>query len=97
VAHHTLTWNKMCTNEEIDYIYGIFKDQRVVPTLELARNPEIVKKDRPELYKRVKQDLAKLMEIAAPSLAAYPPEAVIYSDPEAHLKRWRTYLGARTD
>jgi len=97
VAHHTLTWNKMCTNEEIDYIYDIFKDQRVVPTLELARRPEIVKKDRPELYKRVIQDLGKLMKIAAPTLAAYPPEAVIYTDPEAHLKRWRKYQGARTD
>jgi digeranylgeranylglycerophospholipid reductase len=94
VSHHTLTWDKMCTNLEVDYIYDIFKDQRVVPTLELARNPEIIKADRPELYKRVKQGLTLLLKQVAPTLAAYPPEAVIYQDPKAYLKPWPTYHGA---
>jgi len=93
VAHHTLTLNKMCTGEEIDYIYQLFQDQRVVPTLELARNPEVVKKDRPELYDKVKTTISQLMKGVEPVLAAYPPESVIYSDPDACLKRWPHYPG----
>lgn len=93
VAHHTLTWNKMCTDEEIDYVYELLQNQRVVPTLELARNPEIVKKDRPEIYERVKTGLAHLMKEIEPVLSAYPPDSVIYREPDAHLDRWIPYQG----
>jgi flavin-dependent dehydrogenase len=93
VAHHTLTWNKMCTDEEVDYIHQLFQDQRVVPTLELARTPEVVKKDRPELYDKVKTTISQLMKQVEPVLAAYPPESVIYSDSDACLKRWPRYPG----
>jgi flavin-dependent dehydrogenase len=93
VAHHTLTWNKMCTEEEVDYIYQLFQDQRVVPTLELARNPEIIKKDRPELYDKVTKTIAQLMKGVEPVLAAYPPESIIYDDPDVCLKRWPKYPG----
>jgi len=96
VAHHTLTWNKMCTNEEVDYIYQLFQDERVVPTLELARKPERVKKDRPEIYERVVQGIEHLMKQIEPVLAVYPPEALIYEDPDACLKRWVTYRGSHT-
>jgi len=93
VTHHTLTWNKMCTDEEVDYIHQLFQDQRVVPTLELARTPEVVKKDRPELYDKVKTTISQLMKQVEPVLAAYPPESVIYSDSDACLKRWPRYPG----
>jgi hypothetical protein len=92
-AHHTLTWNKMCTDEEVDYIHQLFQNQRVVPTLELARNPEIVKKDRPALYKKVKTSISQLMKGIGPVLAAYPPENVIYRNPDACLKCWPRYPG----
>jgi flavin-dependent dehydrogenase len=93
VAHHTLTWNKMCTDEEVDYIHQVFQDQRVVPTLELARTPEVIKKDRPALYKKVKTTISTLMKGVEPVLAAYPAESVIYGDPDACLKRWPRYPG----
>ena len=35
------------------------------------------------------------MQLAAPTLAAYPPDAVVLRDPEAHLKRWPVYRGAQ--
>jgi flavin-dependent dehydrogenase len=93
VAHHTLTWNKMCTDEEVDYIHQLFQDQRVVPTLEIAKTPEIVKKDRPALYDKIKTTISQLMKGVEPVLAAYPPESVIYNDPDAFLKRWPQYPG----
>lgn len=95
VAHHLLSWNQVCSAEEVDFIYRLYENERVVPTLELARNPEILRSRRPELYERIKKALATLIKEAAPIISAYPRDAVIFRDPEAHLKRWVTYPGYR--
>ena len=86
-----------CSAEEIDYIYQFFQNQRVVPQLAIAKNPELVKKDRPELYEKLKQTIDRTVKAIEPLLAAYPPETdgAIYGDgsPEVYLGRWRLYPG----
>jgi flavin-dependent dehydrogenase len=93
VAHHLLTWNKQCTDEEVDYIYKLFENQRVVPTLELVRNPDIIRNDRPALYQKVLTAINRLMAEAKPVLDSYPPGSAIFSDPDACLKPWVTHPG----
>jgi flavin-dependent dehydrogenase len=93
VAHHLLSWNKTCSAEEIDFIYRMYENERVVPTLELVRNPQPLKKLRPELYNRLRKALTTLLKDAGPIFSNYPSGAVIFRDPEAHLKRWVTYPG----
>jgi hypothetical protein len=87
VAHHALL--DTIEDEEMDYIYDIFADRRVVPTLEFVRNPEIVKADRPELYRKFTQNYARLMAEIDPIVASYPADAQIYDDPDAYLGGWR--------
>jgi flavin-dependent dehydrogenase len=86
---------RLCTAEEIDYIYQLFQDQRVVPTLAIGKNPELVKKDRPELYEKLKRNIDQAVKSIEPLLAAYPPEAdgLIYGDssPEVYLGPWRPF------
>jgi flavin-dependent dehydrogenase len=87
----------LCSAEEIDYIYQFFQNQRVVPQLAIAKNPELVKKDRPELYEKLKQAIDQSVKAMEPLLATYPPETdgAIYGDgsPEVYLGRWRLYPG----
>jgi flavin-dependent dehydrogenase len=92
VAHHVFTWDKVCTDEEVDYIFKAMEGRKVVPTLALALDPSPIK-GRPELYKRVKTGLPKMLKDIAPLLKAYPPEAAIYQDPDAYLKGWPEYKG----
>jgi len=87
-----------CSAEEIDYVYQLFQDQRVVPGLAIAKNPELVKKDRPELYEKLKRTVDRAVKGIEPLLAPYPPEAegAIYGDggPEVYLGSWRHYPGS---
>jgi flavin-dependent dehydrogenase len=86
-----------CSLEEIDYIYQLFQDQRVVPQLEIARNPELVKKEMPKLYQKLKKSIDQSVKNIESLLATYPSEAdgTIYGDggPEVYLGPWRTYPG----
>jgi len=87
-----------CTAEEIDYIYLIFEGQPVVPQLAIAKNPELVKKDRPELYEKLKNTIEQILASLEPALAVFPPEAEgsIFGDggPEEYLSPWITYPGS---
>jgi hypothetical protein len=62
-------------------------------SLELARKPEIIKNDRPALYRKVKNTLKELMSKASPVMSAYPSDAVILREEDACLKRWPVYPG----
>jgi flavin-dependent dehydrogenase len=86
--------NSICNDEEVDYIYQFFENERVVPTLELARKPEYIKKDRPELYQKVKNSLDNIPKKLEPVFATYPPESAIFKDPDACLGRWIPYSEA---
>jgi len=87
-----------CSAEEIDYMYQFLQGQRVAPGLALAKNPELVKKDRPELYEKLKRNVAQAVKGIEPLLATYPPEAdgAIYGDggSEVYLGPWRPYPGS---
>jgi digeranylgeranylglycerophospholipid reductase len=87
VAHHALL--NLCSDEEMDYIYQIFADRRVVPTLAFARQPEIIKQDHPKLYRKFTENFTRLMAEIDPIVASYPTDASIYGDPDAYLGGWR--------
>ena len=87
VAHHALL--DTCDDVEMDYIYEVFADRRVVPTLEFVRHPEIIKGDHPKLYRKFTENFARLMAQIDPVVASYPPDAAIYPDPDAYLGSWR--------
>ena len=46
---------KLCSNEEVDYLYSLFQDKAGVPQLMIARNLELVKEGKPELYEKLKK------------------------------------------
>jgi len=89
VTHHLM--NQICSDEEVDYIFQLFQDKSVVPTLELASNPEIIKKDNPALYEKMTKGLEQVMKQIEPVLATYPPGSDVF-EPDTYLKRWRPYI-----
>ena len=50
--------NRVCTDEDIDYLYQLFQDEIGIPTLMVAANLERVRQGRPELYQKLKADMA---------------------------------------
>ena len=89
VTHRAL--NRICSDEEVDYIYKLFQDKRVVPTLAIAKNLELIKDERPELYQKIKTSLDGMLKELEPLLATYPPDSTIFKEPNAHLDRWHSY------
>ena len=89
VTHRAL--NRICSDEEVDYIYKLFQDKRVVPTLAIAKNPELIKDERPELYQKIKTNLDGMLKKLEPLLATYPPDSTIFKEPDAHLEPWHSY------
>jgi hypothetical protein len=83
--------NQICNDEDVDYIFQLFQDKSVVPTLELARDPEIIKKDNPVLYDKMTKGLERVMKEVEPLLEIYPPGSDVF-EPDAYLKRWRPYI-----
>jgi digeranylgeranylglycerophospholipid reductase len=89
-AAHTL-FNMICSDEELDYVYGLFPNKRVLPTLELVRQPDVIKKDRPELHAKIIQGLKKQSAWLAPIISGFPPEAEIFKDRDVYLGPWQPY------
>jgi hypothetical protein len=89
-AAHTL-FNMVCTDEELDYIYSLYEDKRVLPTLEFVRHPEIIKKDRPELYQKITGALDKQAKWLEPVLSVYPPQSLLFKSRDEYLGPWRPY------
>jgi len=89
VTHRAL--NRICSDEEVDYIYKLFQDKRVVPTLAIAKNLELIKDERPELYQKIKTSLDGMLKELEPLLATYPPDSTIFKEPDAHLEPWHSY------
>jgi digeranylgeranylglycerophospholipid reductase len=91
-AGHTL-FNMILSNDELDYVYGLFPEKRCLATLELMRNPEVIKKDRPELYTRIIQGLEKQYQWLAPILARFPADDPgIFGDRDVYLGPWKPYV-----
>jgi flavin-dependent dehydrogenase len=47
--------NSLCSDEEVDYLYHALEDKVGVPAVLIEQNLELFKKDRPELYQKLKQ------------------------------------------
>ncbi len=69
-----------------------------MPQLAIAKNPELVNKDRPELYEKLKNTIEQILASLEPALAVFPPEAEgsIFGDggPEEYLGPWINYPGS---
>jgi hypothetical protein len=46
-------WARICTDEEVDYLYSLFQDKLGMPEMLVVNNLELIKKDRPELYDKI--------------------------------------------
>jgi flavin-dependent dehydrogenase len=46
-------WARICTDEEVDYLYSLFQDRLGMPEMLVINNLELIKGDRPELYKKI--------------------------------------------
>jgi len=91
LTHHGIleTW----TAADMDYVTQFFQGQRVMPTLELAKHPELIRNDNPDLYTRTIRSLDGLMRRLEPFLAMYPEGSEIYPSPDAYLSRWPSTIG----
>jgi len=45
--------SRICSDEEVDYLYSLFQGRAGIPEMLIARNMELVKSGRPELYKKL--------------------------------------------
>lgn len=50
--------NRVCNDEEIDYLYRLFQDEVGIPALLVAANLEKIGQSRPELYQKLKARMA---------------------------------------
>jgi len=82
------TW----TDDELDYVCKFFQGQKVVPTLALAKDPELVKDDNPEFYDKLKKGLTQFTKMIEPLLETYPPGSTIFEEPDVCFDRWRPYV-----
>jgi len=62
-AHYILS--ATCSDEEIDYIYSLFKGEVGHPAFKIAENQEIVKDKKPELFERLKKAYEVLNKMSA--------------------------------
>jgi flavin-dependent dehydrogenase len=46
--------NSLCTDEEVDYLYTLFQGKVGVSQVMIARNLELIKDGRPDLYQKLK-------------------------------------------
>jgi flavin-dependent dehydrogenase len=44
--------NRLCSDEEVDYLYRLFEGRIGIPQLMVARNLDIIKSERPALYEK---------------------------------------------
>ena len=45
--------SRICSDEEVDYIYSLFQGRLGVPEMVVANNLELIKDKRPELYEKL--------------------------------------------
>jgi flavin-dependent dehydrogenase len=54
-AARFMSLNPVCTNDDVDYLYDMLQGQAGLPPVLAAQNLERISKERPELYKKLKQ------------------------------------------
>jgi flavin-dependent dehydrogenase len=45
--------NRVCTDKDVDYVYGLLQDKVGIPAVLVWENLEVIKKDRPGLYQKL--------------------------------------------
>jgi len=50
--------SRLCTDDELDYIYDSLSDKIGIPQLLLAEHIDLIKKGRPELYEKLQEGIA---------------------------------------
>jgi flavin-dependent dehydrogenase len=45
--------NRVCTDEEVDYVYSLLRDRVGIPAVLVWENLEVIKKERPGLYQKL--------------------------------------------
>jgi len=53
--------NRVCNDEELDYVYGLLRDDIGIPAVMVDTKLAVIKKDRPELYKKIARRTKKTM------------------------------------
>jgi len=51
--------NRLCSDEEIDYIFSLFQGRIGVVQMMVAKNLELIKAGRPELYEKLKSGIER--------------------------------------
>jgi digeranylgeranylglycerophospholipid reductase len=46
-------WNRVCANEDIDFIFDLFQNTPGIPTVLIEENMELIKRYRPELHEKL--------------------------------------------
>lgn len=46
-------WNKVCTSEDVDFMFDLFRDKCGIPMVLIEENMELIKQSRPELYEKL--------------------------------------------
>jgi len=54
-------FNRVCSDEDVDWLFGMLKDQVGIPGLLIEQNMEAVKAGRPELYRKLEDAKQKGM------------------------------------
>jgi len=47
--------NRICSDEEVDYIYNLFQDKVGIVSLVISKNLELIRTERPELFNKLMQ------------------------------------------
>lgn len=53
-----------CSDEEMDYIYSLFKNEVGHPAFKIAEKPELIKDERPDLFMRLKKAYEELNKMS---------------------------------
>jgi len=48
--------HRLCSDEEIDYVFKLFQGRLGIPVVLVAKNMELIKKGRPDLYEKLAKD-----------------------------------------
>ena len=57
-------WNRVCSDEEADYIFNLLQDKIGIPVLLIEENLELIEKERPDLYLKLKKAVEDLDRMA---------------------------------
>jgi flavin-dependent dehydrogenase len=90
LTHHGLlaAW----TDAEMDYISQFFQGKGTLPTMALAINPDLIRKENPALADKTRVALDKIRSQWEPLQALFPNDSAIFPEPDACFSTLQPYL-----